>query len=90
MPKKIAVVVRQRQDEALRMAVGLTLADDKIDVYVLDHKVADTDDNMLNIETMGDLDVGRYTNFPENSEMALLSTNEIAQRLLTYDHVLMY
>lgn len=33
MVKKIAVLVRDRQEEALRMAVGATLKDDVIDVY---------------------------------------------------------
>lgn len=37
--KKIAVIVRDRQGEALRVAGGLTLADDTIEVFVLDTKL---------------------------------------------------
>jgi hypothetical protein len=44
MSKKIAILVRDRQGEALRMAVGAILMDDAIDVYVLDRKVEDTEE----------------------------------------------
>ena len=37
--KKIAVIVRDRPAEALRVAGGLTLADDTIEVIVLDTKL---------------------------------------------------
>ncbi len=36
MAKRIAVLVRDRRGEALRMALGLTLMDDAVDVYLLD------------------------------------------------------
>lgn len=90
MVKKIAVLVRDRQGEALRMGVGLILADDEIHAFVLDRKVEDTDDNNLNVETMGDMDVKLYTNCKDNKNMEFLSTEEIAQKLLEYDHVLPY
>ncbi|HDY71624.1 MAG TPA: hypothetical protein ENH50_08120, partial [Nitrospirae bacterium] len=61
MGKKITVLVRDRQGEALRMAVGITLLDDVIDVYVLDRKVEETEDNTMNIEMMKDLDMKVYT-----------------------------
>lgn len=90
MPKKIAVLVRDRQAEALRMAVGITLMDDIIDVYVLDRKIEETYDNELNIETMKDMDMNIYTNYSGNEGMKYLSTEEIAQRLLEYDHIIPY
>ena len=90
MGKKIAVLVRDRQGEALRMAVGITLLDDVIDVYVLDRKVEETEDNTLNIETMKDMEMNVYTNFKENEGLEYLSTEEIAQKLLGYDHILPY
>ena len=67
MAKKIAVVVRERQDEALRMGVGLTLDDDAVDVFVLDRDIPDTEGNNLNLETMEMMDVKVYTNV-EGSE----------------------
>jgi len=90
MAKKIAVLVRDRQDEALRMGVGLTLADDTVEVYVLDRKVADNENNMLNLETMKDLDVKVYTNTKENADLEYLSTEEIAKKVLECDNILPY
>jgi hypothetical protein len=90
MSKKIAVLTRDRQGEVLRMALGITLMDDVIDVYVLDRKVEDTKENNLNIETMKDMNMNLYTNCRENKDMRYLSTEEIAQRLLEYDIILPY
>jgi len=90
MARKIAVLVRDRQDEALRMGVGLTLADDTVEVYVLDRKVADNENNMLNLETMKDLDVKVYTNTKENADLEYLTTEEIAKKILECDNILPY
>lgn len=90
MAKKIAVLIRDRQDDGLRMGVGLTLADDAIDVYVLDRKVERNEDNDLNLETMKDLGVNVYTNYKGNAELEYLSTGEIAKKLPEYDNVIPY
>ncbi len=90
MAKKIAVVVRDRQGEALRMAIGLILMDDIIDVYVLDNVVEDTAQNTLNVETLQDMDMKAYSNVAENTSMEYLTLEEIAGKLLHYDHVLAY
>ncbi len=90
MAKKIAVLVRDRQSEALRMAVGITLLDDVIHVYVLDRKVEETEDNLLNLETMKDMGVEVFTNCKENADLQFVSTEEIATRLLEYDHIVPY
>ena len=57
MAKKIAVLVRERQEEALRVAVGLTLNDDLVEVYVLDRKVAATPGNAANIEALREMEM---------------------------------
>ncbi len=88
--KKVAVVVRDRQDEALRMAVGLTIMVDHIDVFVLDRQVEKNEKNELNLETLKELGRPIYTNTEKNPEMEFLSTEEIARRLLEYDHVIPY
>lgn len=88
--KKVAVLVRDRQGEALRMGVGMILADDEVHVYVLDRAVEKNDDNDLNAETMGDMDIPRYTNFRGNEDMEFLSTEEMARKLLEYDQILPY
>lgn len=87
MGKKIAVLVRDRQGEALRMSVGITLMDDTIDVYVLDRKVESNDDNDLNLETIKDMDMKIASNTKVNEGMDYISTEELAQKLLTYDHI---
>lgn len=90
MAKKIAVVVRDRQAEAFRMAVGLTLEDDEVNVFVMDKKLDDSDEALnLNIETCNDLDVKIYSNNPENN-FEQMSTDDIARALVNYDSVLPY
>lgn len=90
MAKKIAVVVRDRQSEALRMAVGIILLDDIIEVYVLDREVEKNEQNQLYLETIQDLELQAYSNVKENDTMQFLSTEEIARQLIQYDHVLAY
>ena len=66
MAKKIAVLVRERQGEALRVAVGLTLDNDRVEVYVLDRKVAATPGNAANIEVLGEMGMRIATNCADN------------------------
>jgi len=90
LAKKIAVVVRDRQAEALRMAVGLTLEDDEVNVFVMDKKLDDSDESVsLNVETCNDLDVKIYSNNPENN-FEQMSTEDVARALLNYDTILPY
>lgn len=90
MSKKIAVVVRDRQAEAFRMAVGLTLEDDEVNVFVMDNKVDDSDEAVsLNVETCNDLDVKIFSNNPANN-FEQMSTDDIARALVNYDSVLPY
>jgi len=90
MVKKIAVLVRDRQGEGLRMGLGLTLANDIVDVYVLDRKVEDTEGNRMNIQMLGDMKIKLYTNHKGNQDMEYISTEELAQKVLEYDHILPY
>ncbi len=90
MVKKIAVLVRDRQGEALRMALGLTLVDDIIDVYMLNGKFTATEQDRLNLGIMKELDMKIISNVKENEGAEYLSTREIAHKLPEYDHVLPY
>jgi hypothetical protein len=90
MAKKIAVVVRERQDEALRMGVGLTLDDDSVDVFVLDRDIPDTEGNNLNLETMEMMDVKVYTNVEGSEKFEYISTEDLAGKLLEYDNIIPY
>lgn len=90
MQKKIAVLVRERQGEALRMSLGLILVDDVVDVYVLDRKLQQTEESVLHLETMREMEMKLYTNCRENADMEYLTTAEIARRLPRYDNILPY
>lgn len=90
MSKKIAVLVRDRQEEALRMSLGITIMDDAIDVYVLDRKAEETEKNQMNIEMMKEMEMKIFTNYKGNEEMEYLTTEEISERLPSYDHILAY
>ncbi len=88
--KKIAVLVRDRQEEAIRMGVGITLEEDIVDIYVLDRKVEATKKNTQNISVMKELEMNLYTNCADNADMTLLTNEEIAAKLRDYDHILPY
>jgi len=87
--KKIAVVVRNEQSEALRMAVGLTLADDEVNVFIMDKKLESDEGIDLNVETLKDMDAKIFSNNPEN-EFEQMSTEDIARALAGYDVVMPY
>ncbi len=90
MAKKIAVIVNENDVEGIRMSVGLTLADDEVTVFLMDKKVNAADESVAqNLEMLGDLDVKIYTNTPENTG-EVLSTEEIAKRLVQFDSVIPY
>jgi len=90
MAKKIAVLARDRQEEALRMALGIILMDDIVDVYVLDRKLEGNEEINFNIQTMKDMDMRLFSNCKENKNLEYLAIEDIAQRLLDCDHVLSY
>ena len=88
--KRIAVLVRDRQSEALRMALGLILVDDTVDVYVLDKKLEDVEQDVQNLALMKEMGINLYTDQAGNAGLEYLSTDAIARRLTDYDHVLPY
>ncbi len=88
--KHIAVIVRDRQGEALRVAGGLTLADDTIDVFVLDRKLDKGNSEIARpLELVSDLDLKVYSNNAENG-FTTITLEEMAKKLLEYDIVVPY
>lgn len=85
-----ALLARDRQEEALRMGLGLTILDDGIDIFVLDRKLDETDNTKMSLEMINELGIKIYTNFKENGGMEFLAVNELAVKLLSYDHILPY
>ena len=90
MAKKIAVLVRERQGEALRVAVGLTLNDDAVEVYVLDREVAATPGNAANIAVLREMEMRIGTNCADNEDLELLSSAELARSIAACDVILPY
>ena len=89
MAKKVAVMVSDNQQEGLRMAVGLTLEDNAVSVFVMDKKLASGDDIDLNVETLGDMDAKIYSNNPDN-KFEQRTTEEVARVLPEFDVVIQY
>ena len=90
MAKRIAVLVRDRRGEALRMALGLTLMDDVVDVYLLDGGSEAAEPEALDLELLKEMGMTVYSNRRDEAEMAFLSIAEIAGTLPGYDHVIPY
>ncbi len=90
MSKKIAVLVRDRQAEALRMAIGLSLEDDEVHVYVMDCKLDRNDPGIaVNLEMLNELGTRIISNRPDNSFEAM-DNETIACELVHYNSVLPY
>lgn len=89
--KKIAVIVRDRPEEALRIAGGITLADDIIEVFVLDRKFDKNNPAIASgLELVVDLNEQKvYSNNAENG-FETVSLEAMARKLLEYDTVLPY
>ena len=88
--KKIAVIVRDRPAEAIRVAGGLTLADDTIEIFVLDRKLDKENPEVAQpLELATELDLAMYSNNPENG-YTTVTLEEMARKLLEYDVVVPY
>ena len=87
---KIAVVINGRQAEAIRMSSGITLMDDEVDVFFLDTKMDGSEELEMMLEIASEMELPIFTNEPENDSMTLLSTPELHNKLLSYDHIIAY
>jgi hypothetical protein len=88
--RRIAVIVRDRPGEALRVAGGLTLADDTIEVFILDRKLDKDDLEIVQpLELATDLELKIYSNNPENG-YTTITLEDMAKKLLEYDLVVPY
>ncbi len=90
MAKRIAVLVRDRRDEALRMALGLTLMDDVVDVYLRDGRFEAAEPKALDLDLLREMGMKVYSSRRDEAEMEFLSIAEIAETLPGYDHVIPY
>lgn len=88
--RKIAVIVRNRQEEALRMALGIAILDDSVDIYILDNELKETEKNLMNLEMIKAMGLKIFTNLKENAGINYLTNEEIADKVLEYDHIITY
>ncbi len=87
--KRIAVVVKERSEEALRMALGLTLYDDMVDVYLAGHAPEPTEMNLMNLEMLKAMRAGLYC-FREADDFKRVNEQDMPDILLKYDVVISY
>jgi hypothetical protein len=88
--KKVAVIINNNQVEGFRMSVGLTLADDEVNVFLMDKNLESDATIDANVEMLGDLDVKLFSNNPANTKFEQKTTEEIAEALTEYDAVITY
>lgn len=88
--KRIAMIVRDRQGEALRVAGGLTLVDDTVEVFVLDRKLDAVDPEVARpLELVSELGLKLYSNVVQNG-VETITLEDMAKKLLEYDVVVPY
>ena len=90
MTRKIAILVRDRESEALRMALGLILMDDIVNVFLLDRKFDLSEADADNKELMEEMDIVFFSNHEGNDGTQYVTTDDLAHRLTEYDHVIPY
>ncbi len=89
MKKKIAIVVRDRKHESLRMAVGATLCNDDVSVFIMDTPLESDEEIDVNVQMLSDLNVHIYSNNPQNP-FEQKTTEDIARMLSEHDIVIPY
>ena len=87
---KIAVVIHDRQAEAIRMGSGLTLMDDEVDIFFLDTKMDGSEELEMMLEIAQEMELPLFSNEPDNESMTFLSTQDLHNKLLSYDHIIAY
>ena len=85
---------RERYSEGLRMAAGLSLLDDNVDIYLLngDFAEADSADSPVienHLDMMRAVGIGLYSNFKKEG-FDFMSGSDLVKSLLKYDYVFSY
>ncbi|MFA5802695.1 MAG: hypothetical protein WC911_09515 [Thermoleophilia bacterium] len=88
--KKIAVIVSDRQDEGLRMALGLTLEGDEISVFNLGSPIEMNDGNEMNVDALGEFDCLLYSVNEKDAAFTQINMQDMPAKLLEFNDVLSY
>ncbi len=92
--KKVAVLIKDvdQQYEGLRISLGALLDDVCIQMYVLDHEIAQMDDAYReNMEFLDEMEGERFSNHMGNAEnfgFKSLNLEEIAERIRAADLII--
>jgi hypothetical protein len=85
--KKVAVIIKdpEQQYEGLRTSLGLLLEATEVQMFVMNHEIANMDEAYSdNMEFLDEMEGERYTNNAANAEkygFKFLTTLEIAEKL---------
>ena len=88
--KDIAVLVRDGNAEALRMALGLTVLEDKVSVFVMDVPFDPSETVSMSVQGLKDMGVKIYTNCCPSTDFEEMTTEDIARGLVNFDVVIPY
>lgn len=90
--KKIAVIIRDRQAEAFRMSVGLTVLDDAINVFIT-RPLKDDRETLAQLEgvkEMMELGIVNILATVEGTGFEFITVEDMAGKLLEHDNILPY
>lgn len=87
---KIAIIVKDRQAEAIRMSSGITFMDDTIEIFFLDSVLDDSDEVSMMMEIATEMELPLYSNMQKNKQMNIILTEDLHKKLLDYDHIIAY
>lgn len=92
MGRRIAVVAAEAalQAEALRVCVGISALNDDVGLFLLDHELKLTPESSGSMEMIREIGNQVFTNTGRNKTYQLLTNARIAEKLLEYDHVLVF
>jgi hypothetical protein len=91
--KKIAMLVMNDQAEALRVAGGITILNENVDIFLLDRQLDISGAASAPFEMIRELGLKIFTNIKEMDKpdgFEYLPTDVLARRLLEYDHALAF
>ncbi|MFN3480178.1 MAG: hypothetical protein ACK415_07290 [Thermodesulfovibrionales bacterium] len=88
MDKKIAVIVRDRQSEALRMSIGLTILEDSVEIY-LTEPLREEGEMTLQLDGVKELSIPVFS-ILEGSGFEDITIEDMADRLLRADNIIAY
>lgn len=86
--KRIAVIIRKRQSEALRMSVGLTVLDDLVEIFIVE-PLGDDPKTIRELEGAMELGLKIYS-ITDDRRFERLSLEEMAEKIVEYDHIIPY